>query len=55
MTDLEINRTADPKFKLLRSLNLPIPDYVIFDSAPLYVYGLRETLRDFDIVARRLT
>ena len=54
MTDRGANRTADPKFELLRGLKLPVSDYVIFGSVPMYVHGLRQEICDLDIVARRL-
>jgi hypothetical protein len=54
MTNPDASWTADPKFELVRKLNLPASDYVIFGSAPVYVHGLRKTLPDLDIVACRL-
>ncbi len=36
----------------LRSLGLPIDDYVIFGSAPLVAHGLRDDVHDLDLIAR---
>jgi hypothetical protein len=54
MIHYDAARTTDPKFELVRKLHLPISDYMIFGSAPLYVYRLRDDLIDLDIVACRL-
>lgn len=54
MTNPKINLTRDPKFQLLRDLHLPVRDYVIFGSAPMYAHGLRQEVADLDVVARRL-
>lgn len=54
MTDSRHGSTADPKFELLRGLDLPVADYVIFGSAAMWARGLRQRIDDIDIVARRL-
>jgi hypothetical protein len=52
MTDHKANLAKDAKFQLLRDLHLPVCDYVIFGSAPMYAHGLRQEIADLDIVAR---
>ena len=39
-------------FKELLSLHLPVSDYVIFGSGPLFAHGIRSDVRDLDILAR---
>lgn len=41
-----------PLIRMLRALDLPTSDYVVFGSGPLLAHGLRATLGDLDIVAR---
>lgn len=41
-----------PLIRMLRALDLPIDDYVVFGSGPLLAHGLRTRLGDLDIVAR---
>lgn len=43
---------AHPLFDRLRGLGLPDGHYAVFGSAPLYIRGLVERLRDLDVVAR---
>jgi len=44
---LESNKLIDS----LRQLNLPVEDFAIFGSGPMWAHGLRE-IKDLDIVAR---
>jgi hypothetical protein len=37
----------------LRALALPVEDYVVFGSGPMFAHGLRTELRDLDVIARR--
>ncbi|MEW2379299.1 hypothetical protein AB0883_24810 [Micromonospora sp. NPDC047812] len=41
-----------PLIRMLRALDLPTDDYVVFGSGPLLAHGLRTQLGDLDIVAR---
>lgn len=41
-----------PLIRMLRALDLPADDYVVFGSGPLLAHGLRTELGDLDIVAR---
>jgi hypothetical protein len=41
-----------PLVRMLRALDLPTADYVVFGSGPLLPHGLRGDLGDLDIVAR---
>lgn len=41
-----------PLIRMLRALDLPADDYVVFGSGPLLAHGLRTQLGDLDIVAR---
>ncbi|MBO4205283.1 hypothetical protein [Micromonospora echinofusca] len=41
-----------PLVRMLRALDLPARDFVIFGSGPLLAHGLRHDLGDLDIVAR---
>lgn len=41
-----------PLIRMLRALDLPYDDFVVFGSGPLLAHGLRTTLGDLDIVAR---
>jgi len=47
---LDIHR--HPLLRRLISLGLRSADFVVFGSAPLLVHGLREDVRDVDVVAR---
>ncbi len=42
---------SSPLFSVLRKLDLPAKNYVVFGSGPLWVRGLRES-HDLDILAR---
>lgn len=46
------NRLIRRLIKLIDELNLDHRDLVIFGSAPLLAHGLRQTIRDLDVVAR---
>jgi predicted nucleotidyltransferase len=37
----------------VKGLNLPLGEYALFGSAPLFVRGLREAMRDVDIVVTK--
>ncbi|WP_326564586.1 hypothetical protein [Micromonospora peucetia] len=41
-----------PLIRMLRTLDLPTGDYVVFGSGPLLAHGLRTHLGDLDVVAR---
>ncbi|MEU5949630.1 hypothetical protein ABZ793_29300 [Micromonospora sp. NPDC047465] len=41
-----------PLIRMLRALDLPTSEYVVFGSGPLLAHGLRTQLGDLDIVAR---
>ncbi|MGW1804568.1 hypothetical protein [Streptomyces sp. NPDC002078] len=41
-----------PLIEKLRSLQLPLSDFVVAGSGPLLAYGLREDVGDLDVVAR---
>ncbi|MGW2572310.1 hypothetical protein [Streptomyces sp. NPDC001537] len=41
-----------PLIEKLRSLQLPSADFVVAGSGPLLAHGLREDVRDLDVVAR---
>ncbi|MFD7235087.1 hypothetical protein ACFWAT_07230 [Streptomyces syringium] len=41
-----------PLVEKLRSLQFPHTDYVVAGSGPMLAHGLRENVRDLDIVAR---
>lgn len=43
---------AHPLIRLLRALELPASDYVVFGSGPLLAHGLRADIGDLDVVAR---
>lgn len=36
----------------LKKLGLPEKDFAVFGSGPLYVRGIKESLRDLDLIAR---
>ncbi|MCL3992841.1 hypothetical protein [Streptomyces lavenduligriseus] len=40
-----------PFFRQLMSLSLPIEDYVIAGSGPMFAHGLRRDIGDIDVVA----
>jgi hypothetical protein len=42
----------DPLLEVLLGLGLEVGDHVVFGSAPLFVHGLKDSLRDVDVVAR---
>ena len=42
----------DPLLNELLRLELHAEDYAVFGSAPLFVAGLKESLRDVDVIAR---
>lgn len=42
-----------PLIQKLRSLNLPIDDYAVFGSGPMYAHGLKDLNHDIDIIACR--
>lgn len=48
---MSLNR--HPLIRMLRALDLPADDYVVFGSGPLLAHGLRIQLGDLDVVARR--
>ncbi|WP_416902039.1 hypothetical protein [Micromonospora echinospora] len=41
-----------PLIRMLRALDLPTADYVVFGSGPLLAHNLRTALGDLDVVAR---
>ena len=45
-------RSPDPVLGELRSLNLPLGDYVIFGSGPLLARGWIDEVGDLDVLAR---
>lgn len=42
----------DRLLDMLRALKLDAEDYAVFGSAPLFMHGLKESLRDLDVIAR---
>lgn len=44
--------SSHPLIETLRSLQLPPSDYVVAGSGPLLAHGLRQEIRDLDVVAR---
>ena len=50
--DLSEDRLIRRLVKLATDLDLDRRDFVIFGSGPLLAYGLRQSIRDLDIVAR---
>jgi hypothetical protein len=47
-----VNVLENPLIRRLVDLGLERDDFVIFGSAPLLAHGLRQSIRDLDIVAR---
>ncbi|MEV5957679.1 hypothetical protein AB0M11_28595 [Streptomyces sp. NPDC051987] len=47
---MELNK--HPLIEKLRSLQLPLSDFVVAGSGPLLAHGLREDVGDLDVVAR---
>ncbi|MFY1689070.1 hypothetical protein [Plantactinospora sp. WMMB782] len=47
-----MNLHAHPLVRMLRALDLPADDYVVFGSGPLLAHGLRTNIGDLDVVAR---
>ncbi len=41
-----------PLFVELKALNLPVNDFAVFGSAPMWIHGLKELNNDIDLVAR---
>jgi hypothetical protein len=41
-----------PLIKKLLALNLPVNDYAIFGSGPMFAHGLKDLGHDVDIIAR---
>lgn len=46
------NPLEHPLFEQLRSFNFNPDNYTIFGSGPMWIYGLRESIHDVDILAR---
>lgn len=42
----------DPLLNVLLELELDTKDYAVFGSAPLFMHGLKDSLRDLDVIAR---
>jgi hypothetical protein len=42
----------DPLLNVLLGLELDAKDYAVFGSAPLFMHGLKDSLRDLDVIAR---
>lgn len=42
----------DPLLNVLLGLELDTSDYAVFGSAPLFMKGLKSSLRDLDVIAR---
>jgi hypothetical protein len=42
----------DPLLDALHEMGLDAKDYAVFGSAPLFMHGLKDTLRDLDVIAR---
>lgn len=43
---------SHPLFQQLMALDLPVEDFAIFGSTPLYLLGLRSEIKDIDLIAR---
>ncbi|SCG14589.1 hypothetical protein GA0070610_0796 [Micromonospora echinofusca] len=48
MTSLDTH----PLMRMMRALDLPATEYVVFGSGPLLAHGLRRDIGDLDVVAR---
>jgi len=44
--------TKNPIIQKLLSLNLPSGDFAVFGSGPIFAHGLKDSLRDLDLIAR---
>jgi hypothetical protein len=42
----------DPLLNVLLELELDAEDHAVFGSAPLFMHGLKDSLRDLDVIAR---
>jgi hypothetical protein len=42
----------DPLLNVLLGLELDADDHAVFGSAPLFMHGLKDSLRDLDVIAR---
>ena len=52
MSEIKDKLARYPLIDKLLSLHLPLEDYAVFGSGPMFAHGIKESVRDLDLIAR---
>ncbi|MEK7470445.1 MAG: hypothetical protein AAB622_00350 [Patescibacteria group bacterium] len=52
MSEIEAKLAKNPLIYKLLSLHLLPEDYAVFGSGPMFAHGIKESVRDLDVIAR---